>query len=178
MIVLHHGSTVPITGGFRALTHFGTRRSAIARALHQAKAMEQSFVWIHEAVLDIEKPIMIEDIGRHNLIAMTDHIHYSHVPRIQRIDSAARDRVFRSMAAGEGESTFAVELRGTGHDGFVYVNRHEDRGSRSMIIIDPGQAVMTQPPIRMTFDDGMREFLATEIADMSHDRNTRMAAHA
>ena len=178
MIVLHHGSTVPINDGFRPLTHFGTRRSAIARALHQAKAMEQPFVWIHEAVLDIDRPIQIEDIGRHSLIAIADHIHYRHVPRSQRIDSAARDRVFRSMAAGEGESTFAVEMRRAGHDGFVYVNRHEDRGSRSMIIIEPGQAVMTKPPIRMTFDDGMREFLATETADMNHDGNTRMAAHA
>lgn len=147
-----HGSTSPITEPYRALTHFGTRTAAMARALHHAHRAGRTAIWIQEVRLDVSRPLAMTDIGQHSVIKMIDHLHYDHRPRRERLPTTARDAVFTAMQHGREDVAFAAVMRASGWDGLRYLNIHEDPGSTSLIVLDGDQVRTVGDCMRLEFE--------------------------
>lgn len=147
-----HGSISAIQEPYRALTHFGTRTAAMARALHHAHRLGETAIWLQEVRLDVHRPLMTTDIGQHSVIKMIDHLHYDHRPRRERVPTSARNAVFEAMQHGREDVAFAEAIRACGWDGLGYVNVHEDSGSTSLIVLDGDQVATVGAPVRMEFD--------------------------
>jgi hypothetical protein len=144
-----------------SFTHFGTR----------AAARQRMFEWggarLISGLLDIRSPLYLPDLNdNHGLDRLLGLIAASEAGHAFGPDVCARI-LAHEQETGEGFDLLAETLRGAGHDGIGYRNRHEDPGSMSWMITSPDQLhVVRDGPIedsRDPWEMGAEEFTGPSL---------------
>jgi hypothetical protein len=150
-LVVYHGSHHwdAITE-FRPMTHFGTAKAASHRIKDQQKSGVRASMntAMYPVYLCVRNPIKIMDQQgvQHHVSTIAKYLAFgtfeSHISnpreRNQRYGKISIDDYDR-MRPRYDEQTLIDIMKAKGHDGFVYTNRVEDRGSFSWVIFDPTQ---------------------------------------
>lgn len=169
---------------FHPLSHFGTRKAAIERVsnvIHKRGWQYRPDMFspdliggfpldLHPVRLDIASPLTISDQKeeRHSARGIVDFLYY----RKKLLSADQRDSVSCAFDSGDTipdpvaivaqmakeAEALALLVRGLGHDGFVYENACEDRGSLAWIVLDPDQVASAGPVERMTLEEAVAEW--------------------
>ncbi|MFG6572307.1 hypothetical protein ACGYLO_11940 [Sulfitobacter sp. 1A13353] len=122
-------------------THFGTRTAARTR-------MSDKDARVISAYLDIKNPLRVLDVDDdHSPEHIADIIEQSHPGLIGDQMEEMRD-----LEPGTQEQYLIEILQEAGYDGLSYVNRHEDPGSISWMILSPDQICLHRDQQTMTVD--------------------------
>jgi hypothetical protein len=133
---------------FFPFSHFGSLNAARDRG-REGFQLKQPYVssplTIYEVELDINNPLTVPDLkvgdstARHSWLKLADQLYYD----LKVIQSSERDDVIRTgQSMGDTAGYFELKniLEKYGYDGLVYINKFEDPGSLSYVILDSHQA--------------------------------------
>lgn len=120
-------------------SHFGTRAAARQRVASLSGSPPDNDCRLISAFLDVKAPLLIDDVN-------DDHS----VEHFAELIDAARPGLLApceiegifEMEPGQAEEHLVSTLLEAGFDGLCYRNRHEDPGSLSWVILDPGQIIV------------------------------------
>jgi len=159
-VIAYHASPVATIRSkrFWPFTHFGSEKAAADRIKYLKKTGElakDSPVRVYQVELNINNPAVIKDepvqhsatqfafalkkaklISQEEMESITKlgHDPVTYKPTMSYADAEKqRNRKLRAL------------MRSKGFDGFAYVNRFEDKGSMSYVILDPAQARTLRP---------------------------------
>lgn len=147
LVVAYHASSEPDIPIFAPLSHFGSRPAALARARSVSKAGQA--MTLYEVALELGVTQRIPDISptspraaTHSWLSLTDLLHYTVRPPI--LSATERDVIFLAAApaarnALAGTEALVRTLAQHGIDSLEYVNRFEEPGSISWIVLRPSQ---------------------------------------
>jgi hypothetical protein len=149
-LIVHHGSHHwDAISEFKPMTHFGTAQAANKRLKDQQHGVYSTMnAAMYPVYLRIRNPLRIMDKQgvQHHVSTIARYLAFgtfaSHVSnpnernkRYGKISLADYDRIHPRY----DKQTLIDIVTEKGHDGFVYINRVEDRGSYSWVILDPAQ---------------------------------------
>jgi predicted RNA methylase len=141
-IKAYHGTRADIDT-FRPLSHFGTEKAA-AQALESVKGKGEAK--IISAELTLKNPLEVKDtVGTTEDVV--DWIWQAEEKGIvtEKEAVAIEDIVTETGEIKEAEKAFVKLLKSKGYDGLKYINKTEDKGSLSYIIVDPKQVKQAKP---------------------------------
>jgi len=140
-------------------THFGTRSAA------RNRIPDEDARWI-SVYLSIQNPLTVEDVDDdHSPEHIADLIEQSHPGLLGGLLDEMRD-----LELGTQEEYLIEALRESGYDGLRYVNKHEDPGSTSWIILSSDQiylmrdgSALTRDPWEIDLDTYVGPAMVTEV---------------
>ena len=130
---------------FHPFSHFGTMNSANHRYIDIQAAQDQdSSHRIVPVFLSVQNPLDIPDVVDHDLLGYLSLFSNMSEFRkdIQRIFNdydRVSDVYYRHEPKGFLEISRLVQAKG--YDSFRYINKYEDKGSISYVILKPAQAI-------------------------------------
>lgn len=138
LCLVHHATQGDFdVSNMAPFTHFGTREAARQRS--RASGEDRGDSRLISAFLDIQAPLMLDDVDDdHNIEHFVELVHQV-APDMFTQDEIAD---LYDMETGQAEDYLRHTLLENGFDGICYINRHEDPGSLSWVILDPIQVLI------------------------------------
>lgn len=156
-LLVYHGTTSYFDeGGFFPFSHFGTRQSALD-TIRRKIDMVSKKAWLMKsnedfdiqeiaphfkprilrAYLNIQNPLLIEDIGGPNPTAFAAMMMKKKLAPIAFWRAVLK--IEKEISYQDAWRLVTRRVKKLGHDGFVYTNDVEDRGKRSYVAIESSQ---------------------------------------